>query len=88
MGILNTFNALGTGLLLWREPQFGVYQPVKGIVYLFCAALSIRIAYVGRLPMKKGTRGENMTVGNDDSQPESDEVTPPGEYKDDDTTTQ
>lgn len=90
VGVLNTFNGLGSALLSWKQPKFGVYHPMMGIIYLLCAAWSIRIAYVGRVPTLKGTRGEDMTltVGNDDSQPESDEVTPPGEYKDDDTTTQ
>ncbi|KAG1761858.1 hypothetical protein EDD22DRAFT_614845 [Suillus occidentalis] len=86
IGVLNTFNGLSHAFLSRKQPIFGVYQPIMVIAYLVCAAWSIRIAYVGRVPMMKGTRGE--TVGNDDSQPESDEVTPPGEYKDDDTTTQ
>ncbi|KAG2145467.1 uncharacterized protein EDB93DRAFT_1104713 [Suillus bovinus] len=34
--------------------------------------------YFGRVSTKKGTRGENMTVGNNDSQPESNEVPPAG----------
>jgi hypothetical protein len=88
MGILNTFNGLGFGFRSWKEPVFGVYQPVISIIYLIAAAWSIRTAYVGRVPTKKGTRGKNMTVGNNDGQPETDEVTPPGKYKDDNTTTQ
>lgn len=59
---------------------------MMAIISLVGAACSIRIAYVGSVSMMKGARGG--TVGNDDSQPESDEVTQPGEYKDDDTTTQ
>jgi hypothetical protein len=86
MGALNTFNGLSSAFRLWKQPMFGVYQPMMVIIYLVSAAWSIRIAYVGRVSMMKGTRGE--TVGNDDSQPVSDEVTPLGEYKDDDTTTQ
>ncbi|KAG1841556.1 hypothetical protein DFJ58DRAFT_72995 [Suillus subalutaceus] len=88
LGVINTFNGLrfcfGPPIL----PEFGVYQPVIGVIGLIGAASSIHIAYVGRVPIKKGTRDANMTVGNSDSEPESNEVTPSGTHKDDDTTTQ
>jgi hypothetical protein len=58
-----------------------------GVFFLVGGANLIRVAYVGRVPIRKGARGEDMTMGNNDSQPESGETTPAGEYKDDDTTT-
>ncbi|KAG2121316.1 hypothetical protein DEU56DRAFT_927512 [Suillus clintonianus] len=85
MGILNTFSGLRSVFYSWKEPEFSRYQFVMGVILLFCGAQSSYIAYVGRVPRKKGTGGKNMTVGNNVSQPKySDEVTPAGEY----TTTQ
>lgn len=86
MGVLCTFN--GFGYWFRKEPEFGVYQPVIAVMFFIIAARSIHIAYVGRVPIMKGTGDETMTVGNNDSQPESDEVATAGEYKDNDTTTQ
>lgn len=78
MGVLGTFNGLYIGFRSWNKLEFGVYQPVIGVAIgvfvLICAAWSFRIAYVGTVPIKKGTRGENGTVGNNDSQPKSGEV--------------
>ncbi|KAG2039398.1 hypothetical protein BDR03DRAFT_951804 [Suillus americanus] len=88
MGVLHTYNGLHYCFLPRRVPDFGVYRPVMGVIVLIGAAQSIYIAYVGRVPIKKGTRDANITVGNSDSQPESNEATPAGAHTDDDTTTQ
>ncbi|KAG1755948.1 hypothetical protein EDB19DRAFT_1663830 [Suillus lakei] len=85
MGALNIWNGLGYLFRSWKIPGFTVFNLLTGIMCLGSAAWSIHVAYVGRLPRY---RGNNMTVGNNDSQPESDEVTLAGEYKDDDTATQ
>jgi hypothetical protein len=85
MGIFNTRHGLNLVFGFWEPPMFGVYQSVLGIICLINVAWWIRVAYIGRIP---GIRDENMTVGDDDSQPEWDEVTPLGGYKDDDTATQ
>ncbi|KAG1744639.1 uncharacterized protein EDB91DRAFT_1246754 [Suillus paluster] len=84
VGALNTYNGSSIVFRSWKAPEFSAYQFVAGLVLLGAAAWLIHIAYAGRLPTNKG---ENITLGNNDSQPESDEVTP-GEYKEDDTTAQ
>jgi hypothetical protein len=76
----NTFHGLNILRRSWELPKFGVYQPVLGILCLMNCAQLFRMAW------KWNIGGENMTAGNDDSQSESDDVTPLGEYKDDDTT--
>jgi hypothetical protein len=88
IGILNTINALSYYFRPPKVPELSMYQPVMCVAFVINAACSIRIAYVGRMSMRRGNKSEDMTMGNDDSQPESDETTPAGEYRDDDTTTQ
>jgi hypothetical protein len=66
--------------------EFGISKPLMGVFLLICGANSIRLAYVGRVPIRKGARGEDTTMGNNDSQPEPSETIPAGEYKDDDST--
>jgi hypothetical protein len=66
--------------------EFGISKPLMGVFLLIGGANSIRLAYVGRVPIRKGARGEDTTMGNDDSQPEPSETIPAGEYKDNDTT--
>jgi hypothetical protein len=88
MGIFHTFNALNYCFGSPKVPELSMYRPVMCVSFTINAASSIRIAYVGRMSMRKDNRGEDMTMGNDDSQPESDETTPAGEYRDDDTATQ
>ncbi|KAG1731377.1 hypothetical protein EDB19DRAFT_1737857 [Suillus lakei] len=85
MGAINICNGLRLLFRSWKTPDSAVSDLLTSIIVLGIAAWSIHVAYVGRLPRH---RGNNMAVGNNDSQPESDEVTPTGEYKDDDTTTQ
>ncbi|KAG2344230.1 hypothetical protein BDR05DRAFT_962135 [Suillus weaverae] len=80
-GVLSIFDGWFFGFRSWKEPDsaFRVYRPAIAVLFLICAAQLIQIAYVGRVSTKKGTRGENMAVGDNDSQPESDEVNPAGE---------
>jgi hypothetical protein len=86
IGILNTFNGLYYCSV--KIPELGIYPNAMGVILLIGAACSIRIAYVGRMSMRKGTRGEDMIMGNNDTQPESHEISPAGAHKDDGTTTQ
>ncbi|KAG1731373.1 hypothetical protein EDB19DRAFT_1737812 [Suillus lakei] len=84
MGATNILNGSGYLFRSWKIPDYTVFNLLTGIIILCGSAWSIRVAYVGRLPRY---RGKNMTVGNNDGQPESGEVTPAGEYKDDDNAT-
>lgn len=85
MGVNNIFNGLMYGFRSWKGPDSG-YQLPMAVIFLMSGANSIQIAYVGRLSIKKGARDETMTMGNNDGQPESNEVIPACEHKDDDTT--
>ncbi|KAG1844588.1 hypothetical protein C8R48DRAFT_458637 [Suillus tomentosus] len=69
MGVFHTTNSIYHGFRFWKEPEFSVYEFVTSVILLLGAAHSIQIAYVGRVwvPTKKGTRGNNMTLGNNDS---------------------
>jgi hypothetical protein len=88
IGIYYTFNALNYCFGSPKVPELSMYRPVICVSSIINAACSIRVAYVGRISIRKGNKSEDMTMGNDDSQPESDETAPAGEYRDNDTTTQ
>ncbi|KAG1744640.1 uncharacterized protein EDB91DRAFT_1123670 [Suillus paluster] len=77
-GVLYACGGLTNLLFSRKSPDYSVYKFAFGLLCLSFGAGFICVAYIGRLPTKKG---------NHDSQSESDEVTP-GEYKDDNTTAQ
>ncbi|KAG2351774.1 hypothetical protein BDR07DRAFT_1441767 [Suillus spraguei] len=79
MGILNIINGLLYGFPLMERTRLRD-QLVMAVIFFMLAPR--------RALIKKGVRGENMTVGNTNSQPELNEVTPACGHKDDDTTTQ
>ena len=71
-GPLNIWNGSMIAYRAWKAVDGNVYQFTIGLLIAIMGAWSIYLAFTGRMPMKKD---KNTTVGNDDSQPSSNEVT-------------
>ena len=70
-GVYNIINGLGIVFKTWRGVNLNVYIYTSGLISLGGGVWFIYMTYVGRMPKKD----ENQTVGNNDSQPESEEAT-------------